>query len=204
LAQRVDDTSSVRLEAIRDALNRLEAYLSEVESPEVAGERSKRDYRLNILPVFHSHADPKTGQQISEKLYSEVCYGWRMLTDVRFRLLGLLPLASLAGSYGLFVLHDDKALELWALRSIISAFGLIVTIGLMIYEQRNDGLYNDMISRGRRIEYEWGINTGLFLGRRKSGFANHGRGTWTVYTATFLLWAAMLGFSLYSLYQTIE
>jgi hypothetical protein len=201
--QPVDDVLR-RLQNIRDGLLRLEIDLGTIESEEIVTQRRRRSYTPSKLPVFRSGIDEKTQQQRSEKLYAEICSGWRMLTDVRFKLLGLMPAAALAGGYGLFVLHDENALQMWTLRAIISVFGLVVTIGLMIYEQRNDGLYDDMISRGRRIEDEWGVDTGLFRGRLNSGFANHGRGTWTVYSATLLLWTGALGYSAYSLFQTLD
>jgi hypothetical protein len=171
---------------------------------EISKQRNERNYRLSKLPVFRESSEPCIRQQTSEKLYGEICAGWRMLTDVRFKLLGLLPLASLAGGYGLFALHDQRAIEMLILKVLISVFGLAVTIGLMIYEQRNDGLYNDLISRGRRIEYEWGVDTGLFLGRKVSGFANHSRGTWTVYSATLALWLGALVISLLPFAGTVR
>jgi hypothetical protein len=171
---------------------------------ETSKQRNERDYRLSKLPVFRESSEASIRQQTSEKLYGEICAGWRMLTDVRFKLLGLLPLASLAGGYGLFALHDQMAIEVLSLKVLISLFGLVVTIGLVIYEQRNDGLYNDLISRGRRIEYEWGVDTGLFLGRKVSGFANHSRGTWTVYSATLALWLGALVISLIPFVGTVR
>lgn len=119
-----------------------------------------------------------------------------MLTDVRFKLLGLLPLASLAGGYGLFTLNATaQPVAIWVLRLALGLFGLAVTTGLMMYERRNDGLYDDLISRGRRIEEEWGIDTGLFRGRKAGRRATHGRATWTIYVATLLLWVGVVLFA---------
>src|ERR1700748_2915077 len=120
--QRVDETTR-KLSAIRDGLLSLEAYIDENDSAKMAKARANRDYQPSILPVFSSRVDLANKQQISEKLYTEVCSGWRMLIDVRFKLLGFLPLASLAGSYGMFVLHSDDTPSMWILRIVISAFG---------------------------------------------------------------------------------
>ncbi len=168
--------------------------LDTLQELETAAERQMRAYRFSKLPVMKQSADPATRQQIMEKLYTEVCASWRMLTDVRFKLLGLLPLASLAGGYGLFTLGNTGAAGqgVRLFRLAVGLFGLAVTIGIVIYEHRNDGLYNDLISRGRRIESEWGVDTGLFLGRRRARFITHSAATRTIYGSTLLLWVAVL------------
>jgi hypothetical protein len=110
-------------------------------------------------------------------------------------------LASLAGGYGLFTLGNTSAAgqnqdhligQVQLFRLALGLFGLAVTIGIIIYEHRNDGLYNDLISRGRRIETELGVDTGLFLGRRRARFLTHGAATSTIYGSTLLLWIAVL------------
>ena len=52
------------------------------------------------------------------------------------------------------------------LRLLFACLGLVVTLGLLIYELRNSQLHDDLISRGRKIEDELGVDTGVFRGRR--------------------------------------
>ena len=66
--------------------------------------------------------------------------------------------------------------------------------GLTIYDQRNSELYDDLISRGRKIEEELGFSTGQFLGRfdpKRNGI-NHSNGTRLVYGASLAGWLLAL------------
>jgi hypothetical protein len=71
-------------------------------------------------------------------------------------------------------------------------FGLLATIALYIYEIRNSDLYDDLISRGRRIEYELGVDTGHFRGRPRpaSWLVTHGTAIKLVYLVTIAAWGA--------------
>jgi hypothetical protein len=104
-------------------------------------------------------------QAVLLALYAEVCQGWRTLTDVRFKLLGLLPIVSVA----VFITIMSKGTVGSSLtgpaQTIIALFGLIVTYAVWLYDQRNTELYNDLVGRGRQIEAELGIHTGHFRGR---------------------------------------
>lgn len=123
-------------------------------------------------------------------LHGEVCATWRDLHGVRFRLLGLLPLVTL----GVFALGSDggRSLLAAAVTLLIAALGLAVTVGLYIYDLRNSELYDDLISRGRRIEAELGLASGVFRGRVKPQWEgiSHGRATQTVYLGVGATWAA--------------
>ena len=81
-------------------------------------------------------------------------------------------------------------------------FGLSITLGLWIYDRRNNELYDDLISRARRIETELRIDTGQFLGRRQPGhpLINHSNAVNLIYLTVFAGWlfallAAALGWS---------
>ncbi len=64
-----------------------------------------------------------------------------------------------------------------------------MVIGLFIYDRRNSALHHDLISRGRKIEHELGIGTGIFLGRLKAeGIFKHNIATNLVYIASILAW----------------
>jgi hypothetical protein len=79
--------------------------------------------------------------------------------------LGLVPVVS--GAILLSVLSRAKEGEgLTPLtQTIVSLFGLMITLGVYIYDRRNTEFYNDLVSRARKIEAELGVDTGHFLGR---------------------------------------
>lgn len=130
-----------------------------------AGQRLNRDYRVSELPLFLPDPQPLSTreQEVLIKLYEEVCSSWRTLTDVRFKLLGLVPIVS--GLFLIRLLSGDGPPP--TVKAGIALFGLAVTSALWMYEVRNSELYDDLISRGRRIETELGVGTGHFRGRLK-------------------------------------
>jgi hypothetical protein len=121
-----------------------------------------------------------------ETLYGEVSNAWRQLTEVRFKLLGLVPLVTGIGLVNLA--ENTSGLEdaERVVRVAVGVLGLLVTIFLLMYERRNSELYDDLISRGKLLEHQMGFTTGVFLGRK------HGR--WPIRHDTALLgiyWAAI-------------
>ncbi|MGM4953588.1 hypothetical protein ACT4MK_38505 [Bradyrhizobium barranii] len=93
--------------------------------------------------------------------YGEVCSNFRTLTDIRFKLLGLLPIAT-AVAIALKVDHIDG-------RSFVfSLFGLIATIGLVTYNTRNDELYDELVRRAAYIERSLGLADGAFANRPRA------------------------------------
>lgn len=129
-------------------------------------ERKRREYGSSLLPVLPSNAQIPENKEILLSLYGEICNNFRMLTDVRFKLLGLVPTVSVAVLISLLSQKPDEKLS--SLSQIgISIFGLLITFGIAIYEQRNSELYKDLVLRGNQIEKELGIDTGQFRGRIK-------------------------------------
>ncbi len=100
--------------------------------------------------------DNRRGALIKE--YGEVCNNFRTLTDIRFKLLGLLPIATAAGA-AFKGEHPDS------LSSVFSLFGLIATIGLVTYNTRNDQLYDELVGRAAFIERSLGLADGAFASR---------------------------------------
>lgn len=136
------------------------------------------------------------------KEYGEVSSNFRLLTDIRFKLLALLPIASAAAAafkgdspgFGAFVL---------------SLFGLVATIGLVTYNTRNDQLYDELVGRAASIERSLGLADGAFANRPRPWFTvrflefswkvDHRTGIGTIYAASTALWLFMLLASLLTL-----
>lgn len=96
--------------------------------------------------------------------YSEVAANFRLLTDIRFKLLALLPVAS-GAAWALLSAGASRngASEVRAL--ILSLFGLLITIGLATYNDRNDQLYDTLVGRAASIEWQLGLYDGAFANR---------------------------------------
>ena len=125
------------------------------------------------------------------KEYGEVCNNFRLLTDIRFKLLAFLPIATAAAA----VLKGDS-LGMGSL--VISIFGLAVTIGLVTYNARNDQLYNELVGRAASIERSLGLPDGAFANRPHAWLTirlpgvnwtvDHGTGVGFIYAASVTLW----------------
>lgn len=137
--------------------------------------RCGRHYEASVLPVFRDEVEKPARHDNLKWLYGEICSSWRMLTDVRFKLLGFVPTVSVVILISLLSADDPGRGLTPPLRMAVSVFGLLITLALYIYERRNSELYDDLVSRGRRIEKELGIDTGQFLGRKdpKSRLIQH-------------------------------
>jgi hypothetical protein len=122
--------------------------------------------------------------------YGEVSNNFRMLTEIRFKLLAFLPLA--AGVGASVLAHGSAS----TLTLAFSLFGLAVTIGLVTYNTRNDQLYDTLVARAAAIERHLGIPDGAFANRPRAWF-RLARGRWKVdhrtavsaiYKASIALW----------------
>ncbi|MCA0456717.1 MAG: hypothetical protein LCI00_22280 [Chloroflexi bacterium] len=136
--------------------------------PTLKQEQANRAYKSTQLPLFKPYVKPHPHEAVLLTLYNEIGNNWRMLTDVRFKLLGLVP--AISGVLLVSLLSMDEAGKgLSSISRIFAAgFGLIITIAIFLYDRRNSELYDDLISRARRIEVELGMDTGQFLGRKSS------------------------------------
>lgn len=122
--------------------------------------------------------------------YREVSNNFRMLTDIRFKLLAFLPVAAAAATA---VLARGNATTLTL---AFSLFGLVVTIGLVTYNTRNDQLYDTLVGRAAAIERYLGIPDGAFANRPRPWFqplhgrwkVDHRTAVSTIYMASIALW----------------
>lgn len=55
---------------------------------------ANRHYKTSSLPTLAEKIPIIPQQDVLFTLYRDVCNGWRMLTDVRFKLLGFIPVVS--------------------------------------------------------------------------------------------------------------
>ena len=123
--------------------------------------------------------------------YGEVTANFRNLADIRFRLLGLLPLAAVATAA---LKGDNSNVSTLAL----SLFGLIATVGLITYNARNDQLYDELVGRAGDIERQLGLPDGGFANRMLAWLeielvdvpwkVDHRTGIDAIYGATVALW----------------
>jgi hypothetical protein len=140
-------------------------------------------------------------QQALLQEYSEVCNNFRTLTDIRFRLLAFLPIASAAAVVAALVAavntNVPEGIGL-AIGFALSLFGLVATIGLATYNARNDQLYDELVARAAAIERSLNIPDGAFANRpgtwqriRLLGTEwkiDHRTAVSTIYGASITLW----------------
>jgi hypothetical protein len=135
--------------------------------------------------------DQKNRREALLKEYSEIGSNFRALTEIRFKLLGLLPLTALAGAA---LKPEPKAPETLP----FALFGLAATLCLVTYNKRNDQLYDGLIQRAAAIEREIGIPDGAFAHRQTDWLSygawafrwsvGHRSAISAVYLATIAMW----------------
>jgi hypothetical protein len=131
------------------------------------------------------------------KEYGEVVNTFRMLTEIRFKLLAFLPFA--AGVATAVLARGEPSASTLA----FSIFGFVVTIGLVTYNMRNDQLYDTLVARASAIERTLGIPDGAFANRPRPWLRLVG-GAWKVdhRTAVAAIYGASLGLWLFVVLDT--
>lgn len=128
--------------------------------------------------------------------YTEVNSNFRLLTDIRFKLLAFLPLLAAAGLAAAGVGHDGGSHL--GLEAGVFLFGLVVTGALATYNARNDQIYLHLVTRAAEIERELGLPDGSFSRRPNAwleislGFRpwhiGHVTSVSAMYAAAIMLW----------------
>jgi len=157
-------------------------------------EGNKRHYKSTILQTINNELPyGNSDKELIQMLYGQVCNNWRTLTDVRFKLLGLVPAVSIIAWGQLLSAETLKSAPGAYAGIAIGLVGFWVTLAIRLYDQRNDSLYDDLISRGRKIEDELGIDTGIFRGRvsATSRWVNHTRPLQIIYGSAMGGWLAI-------------
>lgn len=123
--------------------------------------------------------------------YGEVRSDFRSLTGIRFQLLAFLPIA--AGTVAALRKDFEGVAEFG-----LSLFGLIVTVALLTYNERNNQLYNDLVGRAAAIERSLSLPDGAFANRPGPWLAfqvgnlewkvDHGSAISLIYLSSVALW----------------
>jgi hypothetical protein len=176
--------------------------LPEPAPPAVEGEKlmSAESSRVNNvndgkdkpapLIILSDKVEPLKRRENLFKLYGEICNSRRALTDVRFKLLGLIPVVS--GVVLFSLLSDKQDGPSSFARMGISIFGLLITIALFIYDRRNSELYFTMFDIGKQIEADLGIMTGVFSNHPEPlhKWINHKIAVNLIYGVSIAAWLA--------------
>lgn len=123
--------------------------------------------------------------------YEQVGSQFRALTDIRFKLLGFLPVGTIAT---VLVAKDNSPTS----PPVVAAFGLVVTLCLAVYNKRNDQLYDELVSRAAELEGELGLKHGSFSQRPTTWLSfgpcavEHGWPIGLVYAASVAVWTYLL------------
>ena len=107
----------------------------------------------------------------------------KTLTDVRFKLLALVP--TLTGLAVGLLGRPGSAAELLG----IGVLGLCATTGILVYELRNTQLYAYALERAASLERALGLQ-GIYLGRPRG--AGHDNGLSLVYGAALGGWTYLV------------
>src|SRR5215475_8584182 len=94
--------------------------------------------------------------------YREVCSNFRLLTDIRFKLLALLPIGTGAGVALTATAHPGLK------TSMIGLFGFVVTSSAALYNIRNDQLYDELVARAAQLERLLDLKEGAFAQRPRA------------------------------------
>lgn len=79
--------------------------------------------------------------------YEQALETYRQLADIRFKLLAFVPALS-----GAAVTLITKAnIDRWE-KGALAGLGFFVTLGIVLYDQRNSQFYNGAITRAQRLE----------------------------------------------------
>jgi hypothetical protein len=96
--------------------------------------------------------------------YTEICKSYHAIDDFRTKLLGFLPLTSLAG---VFLLDTNKMLSFQNILSnellgFAAIFAALLTLALFGYEVRGMQRTHHLVREGKHLEEELGIGHGHF------------------------------------------
>jgi hypothetical protein len=100
-----------------------------------------------------SHETPEEFSALRME-YEQVNNNFRMLADIRFKLLALVPALGGAAIFVLsgFTLSQGATAPPHSIVLMIGVMGFLATLGITIYDQRNTELYENLIKRAKYLE----------------------------------------------------
>src|SRR4029453_10023379 len=118
---------------------------------------------LGIAVQDGTSATPQTLLDV----YAEICKSYHGVDDFRMKLLGLLPVISLAAVFGIgqqtLIAQDPLPEHFRHLVGFVGTFACIFTLALFIYEIRGILRCHDLIGRGRDIEHRLHVEGQFFM-----------------------------------------
>ena len=131
--------------------------------------------------------------------YAEVNNNFRLLTNIRFKLLAFLPIAPAAALAVITASASGVPSQAVEARAFaLGLFGTVVTAGIATYNARNDQIYLWHVDRAANIERELGLPDGSFANRPNAWFeigsrkrrwhVGHVSSVTVIYTSSFTLW----------------
>jgi hypothetical protein len=149
-------------------------------------------------------ADGQGGEPKPETLlgiYQEICASHNAIADFRAKLLAALPLAS---GVGIFLLTDKTAATGLQVKALlpIGLFGVVVVLGLFMYELRGIQDCTFLRRRARGIEQQLKLPVATTQFNRRPGtkvwgFANEIGAGWIVYGAVIAAWLFVAGYGVF-------
>jgi hypothetical protein len=103
----------------------------------------------------HPSAAEASEREMLKMEYEQVNTNFRMLADIRFKLLAFVPTLGGAAVYVLSsTIVTDKPVgnREYLVAFLISMIGFGATLGILFYDQRNTELYNELIGRAKDLE----------------------------------------------------
>jgi hypothetical protein len=137
--------------------------------------------------------------------YQQICESYHAIDDFRMKLLGLLPVVSVAGLFAL----DTTGLVRASAGSIpaelpkneivayLATFAALFTLGLFLFEIRGILMCNDLILHGRRLERQMDV-AGQFTVCDEKRCVDQYRSRWQRFLATHIN-AKLAASAIYSL-----
>jgi hypothetical protein len=148
------------------------------------------------------NSTPKPEQTPSEETlrmeYGEVCKSHNSITDFRAKLLALLPIASGSGIF-LLLTKRSEPIDTTYLYAI-GLFGVLITLGLFIYELRGIQHCKSLNDLASRLERQLHLHEAQFIGRPKGrlgGFVGAQGAAYIIYPTMLAAWifVAFVGFT---------
>ncbi|MDC7119923.1 hypothetical protein OMK64_00055 [Cellulomonas fimi] len=155
----------------------------------LGAERLARPSGRPVLP----DVTPTPGDALDtlRMVYKELATQHRTLVDVRFKLLALVPAVSALALVGVVSPGGPFAGVPRAVRVGAALLGLVVVVGIRLYDVRNSQLHDDLVSRARVVETALGVERGVYAARRASiAPVQHDTALRLVYGAVVTAWAA--------------